>query len=186
MPISKWIFKFIRLRGVLLLTLCTTFFASACSGLNTNSAESPEEPVSIITGKSGGIKISDLVKKDQPTVGMPVNALLWRAALDVASFVPLDDVDTFGGSIITEWHQPQGNSEQRLKLTIFVLGLELRSDAIAVQAYTQKKLDNEWVDAGRDEALANKLEDLILTRAREIRSSSVYETTKQQGYIVVQ
>ncbi|NCW54991.1 MAG: DUF3576 domain-containing protein, partial [Rhodobacteraceae bacterium] len=46
------------------------------------------------------------------------------------------------------------------------------------QTYTQKKLGNDWVDSGRDEALARKLEDLILTRARELRSVSVSETTQ--------
>ena len=65
-----------------------------------------------------------------------------------------------------------------LKLTIFVLGLELRSDAIKVQAYTQKKLSNDWVDSGRDEALALRLEELILTRARELRAASVSEITQ--------
>jgi len=174
----KRIFKFIQLRGLLLLALCTTLIVSACSGLKTTPAETPEEPVSVITGKPGGIKFSDFVQKDQSEVGLPVNALLWRAALDVASFVPLDDVDTFGGSIVTEWHQSGDNPDQRLKLTIFVLGVELRSDAVKVQTYTQKKLGNDWVDSGRDEALARKLEDLILTRARELRAASVYETTQ--------
>jgi len=177
----KRIFKFIQLRGLLLLALCTTLIVSACSGLKTTPAETPEEPVSVITGKPGGIKFSDFVQKDQSDVGLvglPVNALLWRAALDVASFVPLDDVDTFGGSIVTEWHQSEDNPDQRLKLTIFVLGVELRSDAVKVQTYTQKKLGNDWVDSGRDEALARKLEDLILTRARELRAASVSETTQ--------
>jgi len=174
----KRIFKFIRLRGVLSLALCTTLLVSACSGLKTTPAENPEEPVSVITGKPGGIKFSVLVQKDQYGVRLPVNALLWRAALDIASFVPLDDVDTFGGSIVTEWHQSPDKPNQRLKLTIFVMGLELRSDAVKVQTYTQKRLDNTWVDSGRDEALARKLEDLILTRARELRSVSVSEITQ--------
>ena len=186
MTVFTWIKKFVRLGGVLSLAICTTLLVSACSGLQTTPEEKPEEPVSILTGKSGGIKLSDLTKKDQHSVGMPVNAILWRAALDVASFIPLDDVDTFGGSIVTEWHQPQEKPEKRLKVTIFILGLELRSDAIKVQAYTQKKLGNDWVDAGRDEALAVKLEDLILTRAREIRASSISETTQQQGPNLVQ
>jgi len=108
---------------------------------------------------------------------MPVNALLWRAALDIASFVPLDDVDTFGGSIVTEWHQRADNPDQRLKLTIFVLGVELRSDAVRVQTYTQKKSGNDWIDTGRDQTLARKLEDLILSRAREIRAELNSETT---------
>jgi hypothetical protein len=108
-----------------------------------------------------------------------VNALLWRAALDIASFVPLDDVDTFGGSIVTEWHQPKATPNQRLKLTMFVVGRELRSDAITVRAYIQNRLGTEWVDAGRDEALGRKLEDLVLdprpriTRCRNSRNGQL-------------
>ena len=90
--------------------------------------------------------------------------------------MPLDDVDTFGGSIVTEWHQSEGSKNQRLKLAIFVIGRELRSDAVTVHAYLQNKRGAEWIDAGRDEALGRKLEDLILTRARELRATSVSET----------
>jgi len=90
--------------------------------------------------------------------------------------VPLDDVDTFGGSIVTEWYQPKESSTQRLKLAFFVIGLELRSDAITVRAYIQNRLGTEWVDAGRDEALGRKLEDLVLTRARELRAAATAET----------
>ena len=80
-----------------------------------------EENISVITGTTDGMKFSDFNKSSQTGDSMPVNALLWRAALDIASFVPLDDVDTFGGSIVTEWHQPKDTPNQRLKLTMFVL-----------------------------------------------------------------
>ena len=178
MTIFYWIGRITRLNGILSLALGVTFLMSACSGLKTTPAEPTEEPISVITGKPGGIKLFGNTDKTKAGVNMPVNALLWRAALDIASFVPLDDVDTFGGSIITEWHQSADNSDQRLKLTIFISGLELRSDAVKVQTYTQKKSGNDWVDNGRDEALALKLEDLILTRARELRAASVSETTQ--------
>ena len=135
-----------------------------------------EKGVSIITGSAGGFKLSDLAEDAQSSNGMPVNALLWRAALDIASVVPLDDVDTFGGSIVTEWHQPENSNNQRLKLAIFIIGRELRSDAIKVHAYLQNKRGAEWIDAGRDEPLGRKLEDLILARARELRSTIVAET----------
>ena len=108
---------------------------------------------------------------------MPVNALLWRAALDIASFVPLDDVDTFGGSIVTEWYVPEDQKNRRLKLAVFVVGLELRSDAIQVRAYVQKRNSNGWTNAGRDADLGRKLEDLILARARELRAATVRETS---------
>jgi hypothetical protein len=152
---------------------------SGCSNLPIVPEEPEEKPVSILTGKSGGTNIGYFMNKQNISGGgMPVNALLWRAALDISSFVPLDDVDTFGGSIVTEWYQPADNPDQRLKLTIFVLGVELRSDAVRVQTYTQKKLGNDWIDSGRDEALARRLEDLILTRARELRAESIFETTQ--------
>ena len=168
--------KFTRLGWLLSFTLSTALLLSSCSSLKTTPVEKPEEPVSIITGKSGGTKFSDLMRKDSTGDGLPVNALLWRAALDIASFVPLDDVDTFGGSIVTEWHQPKATPNQRLKLTMFVVGRELRSDAITVRAYIQNRLGTEWVDAGRDEALGRKLEGLVLSRARELRAAATAET----------
>jgi hypothetical protein len=140
-------------------------------------AERPgDKGVSIFTGSTDGFKVSDLVKGAQSNNGMPVNALLWRAALDITSVAPLDDVDTFGGSIVTEWYQPKANPNRRLKLSVFVFGLELRSDAIKVRAYIQNQQGNNWIDAGRDEVLGRKLEDLILTRARELRAAAVAET----------
>ena len=168
--------KFTRFGRILSFTLGTTLLLSSCSGLKNAPVEEPQEPVSFITGKSGGTKLTDLVKNDQPSDSLPVNALLWRAALDIASFVPLDDIDTFGGSIVTEWHQPKATPNQRLKLAMFVVGRELRSDAITVRAYIQNRLRTEWVDAGRDEALGRKLENLVLTRARELRAAATAET----------
>jgi len=176
MTIFHRICKFTRFGRILSFSLVTALMLSSCSGLKTTPTEIPAEPVSILTGKPGGIKLSDFGKKDQSDESLPVNALLWRAALDIASFVPLDDVDTFGGSIVTEWHQPKTKPNQRLKLTMFVVGRELRSDAITVRTYIQNRLGTEWVDAGRDEALGRKLEDLVLTRARELRAATTAET----------
>ena len=168
--------NFARFGRILSFSLGTALLLSSCVGLKTTPVEEPQEPVSILTGKPGGIKLSDLGKQTQSGDSLPVNALLWRAALDIASFVPLDDVDTFGGSIVTEWHQPKKTPNRRLKLTMFVVGRELRSDAITVRTYIQNRLGTEWVDAGRDEALGRKLEDLVLTRARELRAAATAET----------
>ena len=176
MTVFNQIYKITRPGQILSSMLAATLLLSSCSSLEITPVEQPEGPVSIFTGKPGGIKLSDLGKVDQSGNSMPVNALLWRAALDVASFVPLDDVDTFGGSIVTEWHQPKATPNQRLKLTMFVIGRELRSDAITVRAYIQDRLGTEWVDAGRDEALGRQLEGLVLTRARELRAAATAET----------
>tara|TARA_B110000977_G_C10991197_1_gene459954 strand:+ start:647 stop:1177 length:531 start_codon:yes stop_codon:yes gene_type:complete len=172
------IFRPSQLRLIALAWLLPAMLLTACSGFKTSTPQEEEEPVSFLTGKSGGFKLSDIGKNTGASDGMPVNALLWRAALDIASFVPLDDVDTFGGSIITEWYQKQDKPNERLKLSMFVVGRELRSDAITVRAYLQARQGNGWVDAGRDEALARQLEDLVLARAREMRAAALSETVK--------
>ena len=168
--------RFVRLGSRLLISCFVALLLSSCSESTPSPVLEDKENISVLTGKPGGIKLSDLGKKYQSDDGLPVNALLWRAALDTASFVPLDDVDTFGGTIVTEWHQPKSVPDQRLKLAIFVIGRELRSDAITVRAYVQNRLDDQWVDAGRDEALSQKLENLVLTRARELRAAATAET----------
>ena len=158
----------ITLRQHLAFFLITPLFVylGGCSDLDMKSPE-PEKPtISVLTGKPQGTPIDKLLDEKGQTGGLPVNALLWRAALDIASFVPLDDVDTYGGSIVTEWYVPKDQPNRRLKLAVFVIGLELRSDAIQVRAYVQNRDGTAWTNAGRDSALGRRLEDLILTRAR--------------------
>ena len=109
--------------------------------------------------------------------GLPINALLWRASIDVAaSKLPLQDIDALGGTIITDWYQMNEKSDERIKLAIFVLDRELRSDGIRVIVYVQKRKGGVWSDHGTDKEMGLNLEELILTRAREIRASSINET----------
>jgi hypothetical protein len=149
---------------------------SACAGGENVAPE--KETVSFFTGEKVGFSLGGQQKQGTAGNSIPVNALLWRAALDIASYVPLDDIDTFAGSIVTEWHAPKSNPDQRLKLTIFVIGKELRSDGIKVTAYIQKRLGSGWTDAGRDEKLGRDIEGLILSRARELRAAVVAETVE--------
>ena len=166
------------LKIVILIVLSAQ--VSGCSSNGANKA--PTNPnkdvnISILTGKPVGTDILELGKEKSGPGSMPVNALLWRAALDIASFVPLDDVDTFGGSIVTEWYAPKDQPNRRLKLAVFVVGLELRADAIQVRAYVQARDGNNWKNTGRDTKLGRQLEDLILTRAREMRGAAISETS---------
>lgn len=151
---------------------------AGCSGLDIKPAPEEEKPVSILTGKAGGTSLSDLTGGNNTGGALPINALLWRAALDITSFVPLDDVDTFGGTIVTEWYSLEDRPDERIKLTIFVIGRELRSDAIRVRIHVQQADGDGWGAVSRDEVMERKIEDLILTRAREIRASSLIESAE--------
>jgi hypothetical protein len=101
--------------------------------------------------------------------GVGVNSYLWRATLDTISFMPLAQVETRGGVIITEWYENPNVKGERLKLNVVVLDSALKSDAVKVTVFRQIKRGNNWEDAKASEDTANKLEEKILTRARELR-----------------
>ena len=151
---------------------------SACSSFEPNTdspARDKDDPGSFITGRAeSGVSLSDLAgMSGKESVGIPVNALLWRASLDIVSILPIDDVDVFSGTLLTDWYSLPSQPSEQIKLAIFVLDKELRSDAIRVIVYVQSRREDVWQDAGLDPELSTKLEDLILTRARELRASSV-------------
>ncbi len=105
--------------------------------------------------------------------GLGVNAFLWRATLDTLSFMPLASADPFGGVIITDWYSPPGVNNERFKATAYVMGRQLRSDAVRVAIFRQVRQGaGQWVDAPPAPATGAELEDRVLARARELRSQS--------------
>lgn len=94
-----------------------------------------------------------------------VNAYLWRATLDVISFMPLQSADAVGGVVITDWYQDPQAPGERIKANILITSNELRADALKVKLFRQRG----GKDAPRNVELERKLEDKILTRARELK-----------------
>lgn len=101
--------------------------------------------------------------------GIDVNSYLWRASLDTVSFMPLASADPFGGTIITDWYTDPASPSERTKLNVFILGRELKADGVKVKAFRQVKKSGNWVDAPVAADTSRKLEDAILTRARQMR-----------------
>lgn len=105
--------------------------------------------------------------------GIGVNAFLWRATLDTVSFMPLASADPFGGVVLTDWFQPPAANNERFKVSAFILGQQLRSDAVRVSVFRQVQRGATWADAPVAQQTATELEDRILARARELRIQSV-------------
>ena len=102
-----------------------------------------------------------------------VNTYLWRAAVDTLSFAPLVTADSNGGVIVTDWYSTPRNPNERVKLTVAILDQDLRADALRVAASRQVNQNGVWVDAPVAAATVQKLEDIILTRARDLRRTTV-------------
>ena len=114
---------------------------------------------------------SQLAPSRISTIG--VNSYLWRAAVDTVSFAPLLQADSNSGVIITDWYANPKAPGERVKLTVAILDQDLRADALRVAASRQVNQNGAWVDAPVAAATVQKLEDIILTRARDLRRSAV-------------
>lgn len=178
MPISTLARHFL-LAGTVLLTL------SAC-GLtadeNNSYPKTEEDRRKAARGKltgDEGLSIGgsgDEKEKDAGKNPLGVNSFLWRATLDTLSFLPIISADPFGGTILTDWYEDPDAPGERFKLNVLILDRQLRADSLKISAFRQKKdAKGNWADSPTDAALGRKLEDTVLTRARELR-------VKQLGY----
>jgi hypothetical protein len=114
---------------------------------------------------------TDLAASRVTTIG--VNAYLWRASLDALSFMPMAQVDSNGGVIVTDWYSTPTNPSERMKVTVTIIDQDLRADALRVAASRQLLANGQWIDATVQAATVQKLEDVILAKARDLRRSAI-------------
>lgn len=164
---------FLLVPVILALTACAGGEAKYPTGADRSStgdnniyAESPS-----IFGNDGLDLFGNKKKSGYAENGVAVNGYLWRAALDTVSFMPLASADPFGGTIITDWYTAPETPNERTKLNVFILDRELKADSISVKVFRQTKSGGNWKDAAVAKDTATKLEDAILTRAREMKIS---------------
>lgn len=114
---------------------------------------------------------ADLAASKVTTIG--VNAYLWRASLETLSFMPLLQTDSNGGVIVTDWYANPTAPSERMKLTVSILDQDLRADALRVAASRQVNQNGAWIDAPVQAATVQKLEEIILSKARDLRRSAI-------------
>jgi hypothetical protein len=160
-----------------LLLAAFTMLLSACGGNDKVEATFPKgqemerkEARGKLTGESG-LNLFGPSDADQKASNSPigVNGFLWRATLDTLSFMPLVSADPFGGTIITDWYEDSGTPGERYKVNAVILDKTLRADGVRISVFKQKIQGGVWRDQASDDRLGRKLEDTILTRARQLR-----------------
>jgi len=106
------------------------------------------------------------------TVGIPINAYLWKASIETINFMPLSSTDPFAGTIITDWYTYESNIEERCKLNVFITGKELKTDNLKVSSFCQSLKNNQWVNMPVNQDDNTKLENAILNKAKKLKLSS--------------
>nr|WP_264572328.1 MULTISPECIES: DUF3576 domain-containing protein [unclassified Sphingobium] len=114
---------------------------------------------------------ADLAASRVTSIG--INGYLWRASLETLSFMPLLQTDSNGGVILTDWYINPAATNERMKLTVTILDQDLRADALRVAASRQMLQNGQWIDAPVQAATTQKLEEIILTRARDLRRRAI-------------
>ena len=148
------------------LMLASAFSVSACGFIRDDINKT------LGGGDSGDrARAADVAASQVTTIG--VNAYLWRAALETLSFAPLLQADANGGVIVTDWYANPNSPGERVKVTAAILDRDLRADALRVAASRQVMQNGQWLDAPVTAATVQRLEEIILTRARDLRRNAI-------------
>ena len=172
------------------LVVCLAMFFAGC-GIDSEAdfpSEVPGKPGEIVYDSElenkptesvfgdGGLDLFNLggkKNKVQTGSGIAVNSFLWRASLDTIAFMPLSSADPFGGVIITDWYSPPETPKERYKMSVYILGRQLRADGVKVAVFRQQtKGANAWESRSVSKTTATNLENKILSRARQLRVAS--------------
>jgi hypothetical protein len=151
---------------IIVLTACACLLA-ACGSDSTN-----DNVTASTSSSSGGSWFWPFGGDDAATSNAPqlgVNSYLWRATLDTLNFMPLSSADPVGGIVISDWYAAPDKPDEHMKVTVYILDRRLRADAVKVSVFRQVRSTNGWADAQVNPDTGIKLENAILSRAREIR-----------------
>jgi hypothetical protein len=168
--------------AVLLGVLGATLLLSGCGNIKPEATfPDPDEDKRYrngsLLGGEGGFTLLGPRRADQDAQnaqGIGVNSFLWRASLDTLAFMPIVSADPFGGVILTDWYSPPETPNERFKVNLYILDRQLRADGVRVSVFRQQRTGTgpnggDWRDSGVSTETASKLEDTVLTRARQMR-----------------
>ena len=116
--------------------------------------------VQAAAGGNGSV-FDNFTNAPNPNITVQVNKYIWKAALEVLNFLPVESVDPFTGVIVTGFGTPPGGGKA-YRATIYVQdgALDARSLHIALQTKGGGAVSADTV---------RTVEDAVLNRARQIR-----------------
>ena len=98
---------------------------------------------------------------------------LWRAALEILDFLPLDNLDYAGGIIITDWYSDSNSSNESIKITVRFLSNEVQSNSIKVIVHNKKCGINENCSINEiDSKIKFELQKTIISKAAQFEIDS--------------
>lgn len=168
---------------IAVVALSIAAILAACSKAEVKPAEvnptdMPKGP-GLLSGESGNILDAFRNKgvNGETAGNIGVNIYLWRSALESVSFMPIQQADSNGGVIATDWYSNPSQPSERVKANILILGKSLRPEALKVSLFKQiKDKSGNWANVPASAETERQLEDTILTKARALRVKTLAES----------
>ena len=143
---KMYLFNHIKTTAFLVIIL---FSLSACNGKlpGADARKYPADPKKRVEQnlKEGrGFRLNSMLENQKKggVFDFASSNELWRASLDVISFMPLASANYSGGIIITDWYSNEMNSDESIKISIRFLTNEIRSDALKVSIFKRNCKNN--------------------------------------------
>ena len=149
---------------LLIISSCSNYKSVFSSKVNGET----QKPILVLEDTRKDVLLSKIINP-QNLDNVNVNGYLWRATLNILSFVPLISTDALSGTIITDWYANKNIQNQRLKITAYINTNELKSESIKIKVEIQSFKNNIWSQALTSKSLATQIEDSILNEARNLK-----------------
>jgi len=149
---------------LLMISSCSNYKSVFSSKVNSET----QKPILVLEDTRKDVLLSKIINP-QNLDNVNVNGYLWRATLNILSFVPLISTDALSGTIITDWYVNKNIQNQRLKITVNINTNELKSESIKIKVEIQNFKNNIWSQSLTSNSLATQIEDSILNEARNLK-----------------
>ena len=161
------------------------FFLSSCEAMKFKKTDVKDNPINPEDKRAKNINEGKgLVlggKKNSGVFDFATSNEMWRASLDVLDFVPLISADYGGGVIITDWYNDDNSSNESVKITIYFLSNEIRSDALNVKTHRKICENNNCKVSELKSEINEEIKLAILKKAALIKKEGLDKIIKEQG-----
>ena len=168
------------------LTIIALLFSTNSCGIYKKTdarkvSPDPDVRVQKNISEGRGIKFGLGGKKRGGNFDFASSNELWRAALEILDFLPLDNLDYAGGIIITDWYSEGMDNNESIKITIKFLSNEIRADGINVTVHKRTCSTNlsNCQTTKIESSLEGEISTAIIKKAAYMKENSKKKKVKE-------
>lgn len=107
--------------------------------------------------------------KNKTKLNVNVNVYLWRAGIDILTFMGLETADASKGVIETKWYTDFNAPNERTKIKLSIIGKTLTVESMKINMVKELKVSGKWQKRNVSKKTIIKLEDAVLSKAIELK-----------------